>query len=83
MCSHVARTASHSGPSSGTVDDATGEAAFVRQLRRWLLLDRAVPREQVSISGYWRNGCDDEDWRASKADWNRQIEEAERLAGVA
>jgi NADPH-dependent ferric siderophore reductase len=59
-----------------------GEAGFVRELRRWLLVDRSVPREQLSISGYWRMGADDEGWRAAKADWNRQIEEAERLAGV-
>lgn len=60
-----------------------GEAGFVRELRRWLLVERAVPREQLSISGYWRVGSDDEGWRAAKADWNRQIEDDERLAGVA
>lgn len=60
-----------------------GEAGFVRELRRWLLVEKALPREQVSISGYWRVGSDDEAWRAAKADWNRQIEEAERRSGVA
>lgn len=59
-----------------------GEAGFVRELRRWLLVDRGVPREQISISGYWRLGTDDEGWRAAKADWNRVVEDDERLAGV-
>ncbi|MEV4757879.1 siderophore-interacting protein [Micromonospora sp. NPDC049559] len=54
-----------------------GEAAFVRQLRHLLRFDRGVAREQLSISGYWRLGTDDEGWRAIKADWNRRIEEEE------
>jgi NADPH-dependent ferric siderophore reductase len=60
-----------------------GEADFVRRVRKLLLVERQVPRSQVSISGYWRLGNDDEGWRAAKRDWNRQIEEAERSAGVA
>ncbi|HSP38957.1 MAG TPA: siderophore-interacting protein [Frankiaceae bacterium] len=60
-----------------------GEAGFVRRLRQLLFVEREVPRSQVSISGYWRYGDDDEGWRATKRDWNREIEEAERLAGVA
>ncbi|PZF89106.1 siderophore-interacting protein [Micromonospora deserti] len=51
-----------------------GEATFVRELRRLLRVERAVPREQLSISGYWRQGIDDEGWRAAKPDWNRQVE---------
>jgi NADPH-dependent ferric siderophore reductase len=51
-----------------------GEAGFVRELRRLLRVERAVPREWLSISGYWRLGMDDEGWRASKPEWNRQVE---------
>ena len=51
-----------------------GEANFVRQLRRLLRVERGVPREWLSISGYWRRGMDDEGWRATKPDWNRQVE---------
>jgi NADPH-dependent ferric siderophore reductase len=54
-----------------------GEAGFVKRLRRFLRVDRGVPLEQLSISGYWRTGHDDEGWRASKADWNREVEAAE------
>jgi len=48
-----------------------GEAGFVRHLRRWLLGEKAVPRERLSISGYWRAGVDDENWRAIKADFDK------------
>lgn len=59
-----------------------GEATFVRELRRLLRVERAVPRERLSISGYWRRGMDDEGWRSTKADWNRQ-EEAEEATATA
>lgn len=44
-----------------------GEAGFVRELRRHLLDERGVQRELLSISGYWRRGATDEEWRAQKA----------------
>ena len=52
-----------------------GEAGFVKELRRLLLLDRGVPRERLSISGYWRLGQDEDRWQATKRDWNRQVEQ--------
>ncbi|MCI4062116.1 siderophore-interacting protein [Micromonospora sp. R77] len=54
-----------------------GEAGFVKELRRLLRVERGVPRDALSISGYWRRGFDDEGWRATKADWNRQVEAEE------
>lgn len=60
-----------------------GEATFVRELRRLLRVERGVPRERLSISGYWRRGVNDEGWRASKADWNRQIEAEESAVSLA
>ncbi|MFF8832885.1 siderophore-interacting protein [Streptomyces sp. NPDC015131] len=51
-----------------------GEAGFVKELRRHLRLERGVPRERLSISGYWRLGKTDEAWRAIKRDWNDQVE---------
>jgi NADPH-dependent ferric siderophore reductase len=60
-----------------------GEAGFVKRLRRLLVVERAVPRERLSLSGYWRLGTDDEGWRAQKRDWNREVDEAERAAGIA
>lgn len=57
-----------------------GEAAFVRELRRHLRLDRQIPREQLSISGYWRLGQNDEAWRAAKREWNDQVEREQETA---
>ncbi|MEU6574637.1 siderophore-interacting protein [Streptomyces sp. NPDC046805] len=51
-----------------------GEAAFVKELRHLLRVEHAIPREDLSISGYWRLGHDDERWRASKREWNARIE---------
>lgn len=44
-----------------------GEAAFVRDLRTYLLDERGIRRDLLSISGYWRIGKDDEAWREEKA----------------
>ncbi|MDG4796257.1 siderophore-interacting protein [Micromonospora sp. WMMD1082] len=60
-----------------------GEAAFVRQLRRLLRMERGVSREQLSISGYWRQGLTDEAWRDTKPTWNLQIEAEERTPAPA
>lgn len=46
-----------------------GEAGFVREVRRHLLGERGVSKEQLSISGYWRSGRTDEAWRKEKADF--------------
>ncbi|MFF0144982.1 NADPH-dependent ferric siderophore reductase [Amycolatopsis sulphurea] len=53
-----------------------GEAGFVRELRRYLFEERGVARDAVSLSGYWREGKDDEAWRAEKAAERRVIESA-------
>lgn len=61
---------------SGTVQAFVhGEAGFVKELRRLLLRERDVPRERLSISGYWRLGHDEDDWQATKREWNRQVED--------
>jgi NADPH-dependent ferric siderophore reductase len=51
-----------------------GEAAAVRALRRHLLAERGVPREALSISGYWKQTLDEDGWQSSKAEWNRAVE---------
>ncbi|MBL1107582.1 siderophore-interacting protein [Streptomyces sp. 5-8] len=51
-----------------------GEAGFVKELRRLLRVEREVPREDLSISGYWRLGHNEDGWQASKREWNARIE---------
>jgi len=77
----VAAVAALTFPAGAVQAFVHGEAGMVKQLRRLLKVDRGVPAAQLSISGYWRLGADDEAWRAAKADWNREIEQAE--AGMA
>ncbi|MBC9730760.1 siderophore-interacting protein [Streptomyces sp. TRM68367] len=59
-----------------------GEAHFVKELRRLLRVERQIPREDLSISGYWRQGHDEDGWQASKREWNARIE-AEETAKAA
>jgi NADPH-dependent ferric siderophore reductase len=42
---------------------------------RHLLVDREIPREALSISGYWKRTSTDEEWREYKAEWNRLAEQ--------
>jgi NADPH-dependent ferric siderophore reductase len=51
-----------------------GEAGAVRSLRRHLLVDREVPLESLSISGYWKRRRTEEGWREEKPEWNRLVE---------
>ncbi|GIH99922.1 siderophore-interacting protein [Planobispora takensis] len=57
-----------------------GEANFVKALRRHLRTERGVPLSQLSISGYWRLGRDEDGWQSSKREWNQKIEEEEAAA---
>ncbi|MER6684183.1 siderophore-interacting protein [Streptomyces olivaceoviridis] len=59
-----------------------GEASFVKELRRLLRVERQIPREDLSISGYWRLGHNEDGWQASKREWNARIE-AEQEGGPA
>ncbi len=50
-----------------------GEAVATRAVRRVLLRDRIVDLDHLSCSPYWRRGYDDEQWRAVKGDWVREV----------
>ncbi|WP_409330236.1 siderophore-interacting protein [Trujillonella humicola] len=54
-----------------------GEAGAVRELRRWLRGTLAVPRELLSVSGYWRIGRTEDRWQAEKPEWNAAVEAEE------
>ncbi|MFG2136794.1 siderophore-interacting protein [Streptomyces sp. NPDC048650] len=60
-----------------------GEAGFVKELRRLLRTERDIPREDLSLSGYWRTGHDEDGWQASKRDWNQQVEAEQETAPAA
>ncbi len=59
-----------------------GEATFVKDLRALLRVERGLPMTQLSISGYWRRGLNEDGWQSSKREWNQQVEsEQEAAAG--
>ncbi|GID96221.1 siderophore-interacting protein [Amorphoplanes digitatis] len=59
-----------------------GEATFVKDLRALLRVEHALPMSQLSISGYWRRGLNEDGWQSTKREWNQQIErEQEAEAG--
>lgn len=60
-----------------------GEASFVKELRRLLRVERQIPREDLSISGYWRLGHNEDGWQASKREWNARIEAEQESAAPA
>jgi len=46
-----------------------GEATAVRLLRRHLLVERGLPADSLSASGYWKLRRTDEQWRSEKREW--------------
>jgi len=46
-----------------------GEATAVRLLRRHLVVERGLPTDALSASGYWKLRRTDEEWRAEKREW--------------
>ncbi|MFD7884710.1 siderophore-interacting protein [Streptomyces bauhiniae] len=59
-----------------------GEASFVKELRRLLRVEAQLPREDLSISGYWRLGHNEDGWQASKPEWNARIEAEQETAAA-
>ncbi|WP_433826558.1 siderophore-interacting protein [Actinoplanes sp. CA-015351] len=60
-----------------------GEANLVRDLRGYLRRELGMPLDQLSISGYWRNGMNEDGWQSSKREFNEQTErEQETPASV-
>ncbi|MEU3664366.1 siderophore-interacting protein [Streptomyces sp. NPDC032940] len=60
-----------------------GEAGCVKELRRLLRVEREIPREDLSISGYWRLGHNEDGWQASKREWNARVEAEQEGASAA
>ena len=92
----IHRSSSESGPGEDLVRAVTelefppgrvhafvhGDAMTVKQIRSYLRFTHQVPKEDLSASGYWRRGNNDEQWRAAKKQWKAEVEaeEARRSA---
>lgn len=57
-----------------------GEATFVKELRRLLRVEHGLPMSDLSISGYWRLGRNEDGWQSSKREWNAEVEAEESAA---
>ncbi|MGW2050223.1 siderophore-interacting protein [Streptomyces sp. NPDC001858] len=60
-----------------------GEAACVKELRKYLRVELQIPRDDLSISGYWRLGHNEDGWQASKREWNARVEAEQEGAAPA
>jgi NADPH-dependent ferric siderophore reductase len=61
-------------PAGGGHAFVHGEATAVRLIRRHLLLERGLPLESLSATGYWKLRRTDEEWRSEKREWMAQAE---------
>ena len=52
-----------------------GEATEIRAIRRHLLADRGLSRQDMSCSPYWRRDMADEAWRQVKRDFVQAMDE--------
>ncbi|WP_234988086.1 siderophore-interacting protein [Demequina sp. NBRC 110056] len=51
-----------------------GNADMIKPLRHYLFNEREVPRDKVSISGYWRTGMNEDGWQSSKREFVAAME---------
>lgn len=59
-----------------------GNAHMVKDLRRYLFVERGMDKNQVSISGYWRTDYTEDAWQASKREFVAAMEAEESAALV-
>lgn len=57
-----------------------GNAAMIKDLRRFFFVEQQFGRDQVSISGYWRSGMNEDGWQSGKREFVAAMEAAEQAA---
>lgn len=68
-------------PSGNVQAFVHGNAHMVKDLRRYLFVERGMDRSRVSISGYWRTDYTEDAWQASKKEFVAAMEAEEAAAG--
>lgn len=72
----LARAVREAGlPGGGVRAFVHGNADMIKDLRRYLFVEQGMPRDRVSISGYWRTGQDEDAWQAGKRDFVAAMEQ--------
>lgn len=51
-----------------------GNANMIKDLRKYLLVEKGVDRRSASISGYWRPGQNEDAWQSTKREFVQQME---------
>lgn len=59
-----------------------GNAELVRNLRRYLFVERRVDRREASLSGYWGTGQTEDRWQLTKREFNASMEADEAALSV-
>lgn len=75
---HEARAYALPDDTSGFRAFVHGNADMIKDVRHWLFVELGLPKDRVSVSGYWRHGMSDEQWRATKKEFTAQLEAEER-----
>ncbi len=57
-----------------------GNAHMVKDIRRYLFVERGLEKARASISGYWRTDYTEDAWQASKHEFVRAMEAEEAAA---
>lgn len=79
--SELARTVRTAGvPAKRTGWFVHGVAEMVKDLRRFLFVEQGVSRSDVSISGYWRTGMNEDRWQSTKHEFVESMESEEAAA---
>ena len=55
-----------------------GVAEMIKDVRKFLYVDGDIAKEDTSISGYWRLRMTEDEWQASKMEFNQSVEDEER-----
>ncbi len=58
-----------------------GNAHMVKDIRRYLFVERGLEKARASISGYWRTNYTEDAWQASKHEFVAAMEAEEAAAG--
>lgn len=59
-----------------------GVAEMIKDLRRYLFVELGLHRSDVSISGYWRSGMNEDGWQSSKHAFVAEMDSDEVAAGA-
>jgi NADPH-dependent ferric siderophore reductase len=57
-----------------------GNAAMIKDLRRYFFVENKLDRKNASISGYWRTEHTEDAWQSTKRDFVAEMEAAEAAA---